>query len=197
MIKRGFDITSSLLALIVLSPLFCCLSLMILLESKGGVFYLQERVGLHGLPFLLIKFRTMKKGADEKGLLTVGNRDPRITRLGYYLRKYKIDELPQLLNVLIGDMSIVGPRPEVQKYVALYTDQQREILAVRPGLTDYSSLYYVNENEQLDGVQNPELLYVQEIMPHKLMLAKQYVEEKSFLLDMKIIVKTILKICFR
>ncbi len=136
----------------------------------------------------------MRTDADKKGLLTVGGRDPRITRMGYYIRKYKIDELPQLLNVLLGDMSLVGPRPEVRKYVNLYNAQQMLVLSVQPGITDYASIEYSNENEILGRANNPEKTYIEEIMPAKLQLNLKYIEEKSLVTDFRIIFKTILKI---
>ena len=137
---RFFDILFSLLGLLLLSPLFVILCLAICLESKGGAFYIQERIGLNGKPFGLYKFRSMRIGSDSEGLLTIGERDNRITRIGYFMRKTKMDELPQLLNVLKGDMSLVGPRPEVRKYTDLYTEEQRRVLSVRPGITDYASI---------------------------------------------------------
>jgi lipopolysaccharide/colanic/teichoic acid biosynthesis glycosyltransferase len=197
MIKRSFDIVFSLVALILLCPLFCLLGAIILIDSQGGVFYKQRRVGLFGKPFDLIKFRTMHKHADQFGLLTVGEKDPRVTRVGYFLRQYKLDELPQLLNVFLGDMSIVGPRPEVHKYVNLYNNEQREILSIRPGLTDYSSLYYMDENKKLKEASDPEKIYIHEIMPHKLLLARKYMDEKSLLVDLKIIFTTLMKIWIR
>jgi len=167
---------------------------LIIFDSKGGIFYRQVRVGKNGTDFYLFKFRSMRTDADKKGLLTVGGRDPRITRMGYYIRKYKIDELPQLLNVLLGDMSLVGPRPEVRKYVNLYNAQQMLVLSVQPGITDYASIEYSNENEILGRANNPEKTYIEEIMPAKLQLNLKYIEEKSLVTDFRIIFKTILKI---
>ena len=146
MLKRSFDILSSGLGLLLISPILLIVSLAITLSSKGGVFYKQSRVGLNGVNFNILKFRTMFTGSDKKGLLTVGDRDPRVTPIGYYLRKYKLDELPQLINVLIGDMSLVGPRPEVSKYVNLYSKEDRVVLSIKPGITDYASIFFRNEN---------------------------------------------------
>ncbi|MFN6040188.1 MAG: sugar transferase [Bacteroidota bacterium] len=194
MFKRVFDILISFFGLLFLIPFFVLISFLILFSSRGGIFYSQKRVGKNGRDFLLIKFRTMKTGSDKKGLLTVGGKDSRITRIGYYLRKYKVDELPQLLNVLVGDMSLVGPRPEVRKYVDLYSAQQLQVLKVRPGITDYASIQYIDENEILGKSSNPEKTYIEEIMPEKLKLNLKYIETQSFLVDMKIIFSTILKI---
>lgn len=146
---RFFDIFFSALGLLVLSPVFLVIYLLIRLESKGPGFYIQERIGKDGKPFGLYKFRSMRIGSDNQGLITIGSHDSRITRIGYFIRKYKFDELPQLLNVLKGDMSLVGPRPEVRKYVEMYTEEQRKVLSVKPGITDYASIEYVNENEIL------------------------------------------------
>lgn len=165
-----------------------------MLDSKGGIFYKQVRVGKDGKDFYLFKFRSMRTDADKKGLLTVGGRDPRITRMGYYIRKYKIDELPQLLNVLQGDMSLVGPRPEVRRYVNLYNTQQMLVLSVQPGITDYASIEYSNENEILGKAADPEKTYIEEIMPAKLQLNLKYIAEKSLATDIKIIFRTISKI---
>lgn len=194
MAKRLFDIIFSLLALILLSPLFLFIAIGIILDSRGGVFYRQMRVGKNNSDFLLYKFRTMRRDSDRKGLITVGSRDSRVTSFGYYLRRFKLDELPQLINILRGDMSFVGPRPEVRKYVEMYDVEQLKVLSVRPGLTDYASLAYINENEILQKSVDPEKTYVEVIMPAKLELNKKYIREKNFFTDMKIIGKTILKI---
>lgn len=194
MLKRLFDLIFSLFGLVLLAPLLTVISLAIVIESKGGIFYRQLRVGRYGKEFYLYKFRSMKPGADKKGLLTVGGRDPRITQLGYYLRKFKLDELPQLFNVLNGSMSLVGPRPEVKKYVDLYTDEQRIVLNVRPGITDYASLQYFSENEILGNSSDPEKTYIEVVMPAKLELNKKYIEEAGIWTDCKIIFRTILKI---
>ena len=194
MIKRGIDILFSLIGLICLFPFFIFISFFIFITSKGGVFFVQLRVGKNNKDFKLYKFRTMFLNSDNKGLLTVGNNDKRITKLGYYLRKNKLDELPQLINVLNGTMSIVGPRPEVRKYVNLYNSEQKSILDVKPGITDLASIMYFNENEILANSVNPEQTYINEIMPIKLELNKQYINEMSLLTDLKIIFKTFIKL---
>jgi lipopolysaccharide/colanic/teichoic acid biosynthesis glycosyltransferase len=162
-IKRLFDIFCSSIGLIILSPILLLLALLIKLESKGPVFFLQTRVGLNNTDFKLFKFRSMFMDAEKRGQLTVGMRDPRITRMGYYLRKFKLDELPQLLNVIKGDMSLVGPRPEVRKYVNLYNTKQMQVLTVRPGITDYASIKFINENELLAQANDPEAFYIRDI----------------------------------
>lgn len=192
--KRLFDIVASFIGLLLLSPFLLIIALCVGLSSPGGVFYRQVRVGRYGKDFRLWKFRTMRPDSDKKGLLTVGGRDPRVTRVGYVLRKYKLDELPQLLNVLSGDMSVVGPRPEVRKYVELYTPEQRKVLDVRPGITDYASIEYSDENELLAKSNDPEKTYIEEVMPAKLKLNEKYIAEKSFATDLKIIFRTIGKI---
>ncbi len=194
MLKRLFDIFFSFIGLIVLIPLFILISIFIILDSRGGVFYLQKRVGKDNRDFSLLKFRTMRNGSDSGSLLTVGKDDPRITRVGAFLRKYKLDELPQLVNILKGEMSIVGPRPEVRKYVDLYNDRQKKVLTVKPGLTDYASLEYINENEILSKYDDPEKAYIEVIMPEKLELNLNYIKEKSFLTDLRIIFKTLARI---
>jgi lipopolysaccharide/colanic/teichoic acid biosynthesis glycosyltransferase len=194
MAKRCFDILFSFIGLVFLSPFFGLLAIIILIDSKGGVFYKQIRVGKKGVDFKLYKFRSMRVGSDKKGLLTVGGRDNRITKTGYFIRKYKLDELPQLINVFIGDMSLVGPRPEVRKYVDLYNSEQLKVLSVKPGITDYASIQYSNENELLAKSQDPEITYIEEIMPDKLNLNMHYINESGVFTDVKIIVKTIKKI---
>lgn len=194
MAKRIFDIFFSLGGLVLLLPFFLIIAIAIIIDSRGGVFYRQKRVGKDGIEFGLWKFRTMFSGSDKKGLLTVGGKDARITKVGYFLRKYKLDELPQLINVFTGDMSLVGPRPEVKKYVDLYTPEQRMVLSVQPGITDYASLEYFEENELLGKSGNPEETYIQEIMPAKLSLNLRYIKEMSLLTDVKIIFRTILRI---
>ncbi len=194
MIKRGIDILFSLIGLICLFPFFIFISFFIFITSKGGVFFVQLRVGKNNKDFKLYKFRTMFLNSDSKGLLTVGNNDKRITKLGYYLRKNKLDELPQLINVLNGTMSLVGPRPEVRKYVNLYNSEQKSILDVKPGITDLASIMYFNENEILANSVNPEQTYINEIMPIKLELNKQYINEMTLLTDLKIIFKTFIKL---
>lgn len=187
---RFFDIIFSALGLVVLAPVFAAICLKIKLGSKGGCFYIQERIGKDGKPFGLYKFRTMRIGADSEGLLTVGEHDQRITRIGYLLRKTKMDELPQLLNVLKGEMSLVGPRPEVRKYVELYTEEQRKVLSVRPGITDYASIEYVNENELLSQAENPERTYIEQVMPDKIKLNMRYLEHYNLIEYFKIIFLT-------
>ncbi|MCQ2286879.1 MAG: sugar transferase [Bacteroidales bacterium] len=194
MMKRAFDVVASLVGLCLLSPLFVVLCLAIPLDSPGSPFFCQKRVGRNNRDFSLFKFRTMRKDADKFGLLTVGGRDARVTRLGFFLRKFKLDELPQLFNLLIGDMSIVGPRPEVRKYVDMYTPSQLVVLSVRPGLTDLASIKYVNENEVLAKSDNPEKTYIEEIMPEKLALNLQYIEKQSLLYDFKLIGQTFVAI---
>ena len=189
--KRAFDVLASFFGLVVLSPLLLAVSAWIMLDSKGGVFYKQARVGRGGRDFKVYKFRSMYTGSDRKGLLTVGGSDPRITRSGRFIRKYKIDELPQLINVLIGDMSLVGPRPEVRRYVNEYTPEQLEVLSVRPGITDPASIKYYNENDILDKQENPEEYYIRVIMPDKLRINLKYIEERSLVKDIKLIFSTI------
>lgn len=192
--KRLFDIISSIVVVLLGFPFFITIAVVILIDGKGGVFYKQERIGRNKKPFYLLKFRTMRPGSENLGQLTIGNKDNRITTIGYYLRKYKLDEFPQLINVILGDMSIVGPRPEVVKYVNLYTEEQLNVLKVRPGLTDYASIIYFKENELLGNAEDPEKVYIQEIMPQKLALNTKYIREKGMLTDLKIIFKTFLKI---
>ena len=192
--KRALDIVIAFIILVFFLPLGLLISLLIVLESKGGVFYKQERVGLNGKPFGLLKFRSMRPYADKLGQLTVGERDPRVTNTGYFIRKYKLDEFPQFINVLIGDMSIIGPRPEVKKYVDLYTDEQRAILNVKPGITDYASIEYFDESRLLGESENPEQTYVQEIMPAKLILNKKYLDNPTIFHDLKIMWLTFKKI---
>jgi lipopolysaccharide/colanic/teichoic acid biosynthesis glycosyltransferase len=192
--KRAFDIIFSFSILLLFFPFGILIAIGILVESRGGVFYKQQRVGRHGNLFGMFKFRTMRKNADKAGKLTVGMRDPRITHIGYYLRKFKLDEFPQFINVLKGEMSIVGPRPEVIEYVQLYTKEQREVLSVKPGITDYASLEYFQENELLGKSPNPEKTYIEEIMPAKITLNKKYVDAPSLKQDIAIIWKTFVKI---
>jgi lipopolysaccharide/colanic/teichoic acid biosynthesis glycosyltransferase len=168
-----------------------------MIDSRGGVFYMQKRVGAGGKDFRMIKFRTMVKNAEKKGLLTIGFHDSRITKVGYFLRKHKLDELPQLINVLIGEMSFVGPRPEVRKYVDLYTAEQRQVLTVRPGITDIASIAYFDENETLKESDDPEKKYIEQVMPHKLALNIKYLNDRSFFKDVDIILKTIGRIFIR
>jgi lipopolysaccharide/colanic/teichoic acid biosynthesis glycosyltransferase len=192
--KRAFDFIAAVIGFVILLPLFVILWLWVVFDSPGGGFYRQVRVGKSGKDFGLWKFRTMHVNADKKGLLTVGGRDPRVTKAGYYLRKYKLDELPQLINVLVGDMSLVGPRPEVRKYVSMYTKDQLSVLDVRPGITDYASIEYMDENELLAKSDHPEETYIKEIMPAKLRLNVKYIQERSFVGDVGIIIRTVSKI---
>ncbi|MEO8149849.1 MAG: sugar transferase [Bacteroidia bacterium] len=194
MIKRLFDIFFSLLFIALLSPLLIVIALMIKFNSEGEILFRQVRVGKGNRDFKILKFRTMYIGSEHKGQITIGGRDPRITKAGYALRKYKLDELPQFFNVLVGDMSLVGPRPEVRKYVALYNDAQKKVLTVKPGITDYASIKYSNENELLSHAANPEKTYVEEIMPEKLALNLKYIVEQSFATDLKIMWMTVKKI---
>lgn len=194
MFRNLFDKIAAAIGLMILSPLFLVVSLAILFDSKGGVFFIQTRVGKDFRPFGLFKFRTMRPDTEKAGKLTIGSKDPRITGVGAILRKYKIDELPQLFNVLIGDMNLVGPRPEVPEYVAHYTPEQRKVLSVKPGITDYASLLYFNENEVLGQSPNPLETYLNEVMPAKLKLNLEYIENRSFAEDLKIIFKTIKRI---
>ena len=191
---RLFDIIFCLVGLIILCPLFVVLAILVKLNSKGPFIYKQKRVGKDGEEFFLLKIRTMHVNSDKKGLLTVGRKDPRITKLGYSLRKYKLDELPQLWNVLIGEMSIVGPRPEVKKYVDLYTLEQRKILSVRPGVTDLASVEYRNENTLLEKQANPEKYYIEHIMPRKIELNRVFIESPTVGNYFRIIFKTITSI---
>ena len=196
MIKRLFDILFALSALIVLSPVLLVLGITVYLSSAGGAFFRQVRVGKDGHSFRLLKFRTMRMGSEAKGQLTIGGRDPRVTEVGYWLRKTKLDELPQLWNVLIGDMSVVGPRPEVPKYVALYTMEQRAVLSVKPGITGMASINYIDENDLLAKAADPERAYIEEVMPAKLALDLRYVHERSFALDLRIIGATVGRVFF-
>jgi lipopolysaccharide/colanic/teichoic acid biosynthesis glycosyltransferase len=191
---RFFDIFFSVIGLIILSPLFLLLAIWIKIDSKGPVFYKQLRVGKDGKDFYLYKFRTMVMDADKKGFITVGERDPRITKAGYYLRKYKLDELPQLMNVLRGEMSFVGPRPEVREYVNMYNEEQRKVLSVKPGITDYASIQYIDENEVLATSDNPEKAYIEVILPEKIKFNMKYIENKSVKEYFKVIFSTIRKI---
>jgi lipopolysaccharide/colanic/teichoic acid biosynthesis glycosyltransferase len=188
--KRVFDFLFSVIGLVIIAPVMLLLAILITIDSKGGVFYKQVRIGKNQKPFKLYKFRSMSTDADKNGLLTVGNKDSRITKIGYYLRKFKLDELPQLINVLIGEMSFVGPRPEVEKYVKLYNQEQLKVLNVKPGITDWASIKYVNENEILAKSSQPEKTYIEEIMPAKLNLNLEYIRHNNIFIDIKIILLT-------
>lgn len=192
--KRIFDILFSVSVLLLLSPILLIIGVSIILESRGGMFFSQKRIGKKEQPFQILKFRTMFLDSEKKGQITVGDRDPRITRVGFLLRKYKLDELPQFWNVLIGEMSIVGPRPEVPYYVNFYDAHQRQVFEVKPGITDYASLKYFDESILLGKSKNPEQTYIKEIMPQKLALNLEYVNNHNFSKDLKIIGKTALRI---
>jgi len=192
--KRLFDLLAALYGLLLLWPALLLIGLWVRLDSPGGVFYRQVRVGRHGKDFGMFKFRTMHTDADKKGLLTVGGRDPRVTRAGYHLRRLKLDELPQLINVLLGDMSLVGPRPEVRRYVDLYTPEQRKVLDVHPGITDLASIAYSNENEILAAQPDPERHYIEVIMPDKIRLNLQHINDPSPLKDLRVIWHTGMKV---
>lgn len=193
MAKRLLDLVVSAVGLVILAPFFLLFALAIKVNSRGPVFYLQERVGKGGKLFRLFKFRTMHVGADRATAITVGQRDPRITSVGFFLRRFKLDELPQLINVLKGEMSLVGPRPELKRFVDLYEGDQLRVIGVTPGITDYASLEFRNENELLEGKQDPIDFYVKEIMPRKLDLNLRYIKEQSFWIDVKIIFRTVLE----
>ena len=188
--KRLFDIVASGIGLIVLSPLFVFLAIWIKLDSKGPVFYRQVRVGYKNKDFRIFKFRSMRVGADKGSLVTIGGHDPRVTRSGYFIRKFKFDELPQLINVFIGDMSLVGPRPEVRHYVDYWTPEQMHVLDVRPGITDPASIKFRNENELMEKAEDPEKYYIEVIMQEKIRLYLEYVEKHSFLYDLGLVFKT-------
>lgn len=188
--KRLFDIVASGLGLLVLSPILIIVAIWIKLDSEGPVFYRQVRVGRYNKDFRIFKFRSMRIGSDKGSLVTIGGRDPRVTRSGYFIRKFKIDELPQLINVFIGDMSLVGPRPEVRHYVNYWTPEQMRALNVRPGITDPASIRFRNENELLEKAEDPEKYYIEVIMQEKLKLYLEYVENASFWYDIKLIFQT-------
>ena len=188
--KRIFDIVTSGLGLIVLSPLFLILAIWIKLDSKGPVFYRQVRVGRNNKDFRIFKFRSMRVGADKGSLVTIGGHDPRVTRSGYFIRKFKFDGLPQLINVFLGDMSLVGPRPEVRHYVDYWTPEQMHVLDVRPGITDPASIKFRNENELMEQAEDPEKYYIEVIMQEKIKLYLEYVEKNSFFYDIALIFKT-------
>ncbi|QCW99675.1 sugar transferase [Aggregatimonas sangjinii] len=189
--KRISDIFFSAIGILVICPFLVLISIIIKLGSKGPVLYKQVRVGKGNKDFRIWKFRTMYTGSDKKGLLTVGDRDSRVTKAGLFLRKLKLDELPQLFNVLFGEMSLVGPRPEVRKYVDLYSEEDLIVLSVRPGITDYASIHFRNENEILKEAHDPEQMYIEQIMPEKLALNKKYILERSYSKDIQIILKTL------
>lgn len=188
---RTLEIIVAFLALVALLPLFLIIAFLIILDSRGPVFYRQLRVGRDNIDFTIYKFRTMHPGAENQSLLTKGQADKRVTGTGAFLRHYKMDELPQLFNILKGDMRFVGPRPEVRKYVELYTPEQKRVLSVKPGLTDFASLEFINEGDILARSEDPERLYIEEIMPAKLALNLKYIDETSRGKDIRIILRTI------
>ena len=192
--KRFFDIILSGFSLLLLAPVLFVTALVIKLDSRGPVFFCQVRVGRNNKDFRIFKFRSMITGSEKGSKITIGGRDPRVTRVGYYLRKYKIDELPQLINVFLGDMSFVGPRPEVRKYVNYWTPEQMRVLEVRPGITDNASIRFSNENEMLEGVDDPEFYYINVIMQKKISLYLDYVDNHSIMGDIRIIFRTIRKV---
>ena len=195
-VKRIFDVLVSFIAIIVLLPVYIIIAIVIKLNSKGPVFYMQKRVAKDNKDFFIFKFRTMYVNSDKQGLLTTSNRDPRITKEGYWLRKFKLDELPQFLNIFWGDMSFVGPRAEVRKYVDYYTPDQMRVLTVKPGLTDFAVLEYYHKEEEIlkNNLDRYEEVYINEVMVEKNKLNLKYIDEISFLVDMKIIIQTVLKI---
>ena len=192
--KRVFDFTASLFGLVLLFPVFVVIAFLIKVSDGGKVFFRQTRVGQNGKPFKIYKFRTMVEGAERMGAQVTKEDDPRITKIGRFLRKYKLDELPQLINVLKGEMSLVGPRPEVPKYVNFFKEDYKEILKVKPGITDFASLEYKDENVLLKGTENPEEVYLKEVLPKKIEYYKKYVREMSFLTDLKLILRTVVEI---
>ncbi|MDD4555404.1 MAG: sugar transferase [Bacteroidales bacterium] len=191
---RFFDLFFSVAGVILLLPLFLIISLWILATSRGGIFFRQQRVGKNGRDFYLLKFRTMKPDSEQGGKLTIGSHDPRITAAGLFLRKFKLDELPQLFNVITGEMSLVGPRPEVRKYVELYSAEQQTVLQVKPGITDYASIAYMDENTLLGRSADPERTYIETIMPEKIRLNMKYIENQGLSTYFKILILTLLHI---
>ncbi|MCH2199525.1 MAG: sugar transferase [Flavobacteriales bacterium] len=192
--KRLFDMLASAIAIIVLLPLFIIIATWIFIDDGTPIFFRQRRVGKDQREFRIYKFRSMYKDTESSGQLTIGGKDPRVTKSGYFIRKYKIDEFPQLLNVLAGDMSIVGPRPEVPKYVKYYSEEQLEVLSVRPGMTDPASIEFINEDEVLGKSEDPEKTYIEEILPQKLTLQLGYVKKSGLVYDIKLIMQTLGKI---
>ncbi|MCL6295021.1 sugar transferase [Jejuia spongiicola] len=197
MTKRIFDFIFSLIGLLLLSPILILISILIKLDSRGPVLFIQNRVGKNNVDFNIYKFRTMRMASETKGLLTLGNNDSRITKIGYFLRRYKIDEFPQLINVLKGDMSFVGPRPELRYYVNFYTDDDMKIYQVRPGITGLASLKYRNEVELLKAAKNPEEYFIKTIIPDKLRFNKIYIKKRNFFFDLKLILMTIVKVIIK
>jgi len=194
MLKRLFDVVFSLIGMILLFPILLLISILIKLDSKGPILFIQGRVGKNNKDFNIFKFRTMRVLSDKKGLLTLGNNDSRITKMGYVLRRYKIDEFPQLINILKGDMSFVGPRPELRYYVNFYNDDDMKIFEVRPGITGLASLKYRNEVELLKAAKDPEAFFIKTIIPDKLKYNKAYISKQNFFFDLKLILLTIVKV---
>jgi lipopolysaccharide/colanic/teichoic acid biosynthesis glycosyltransferase len=192
--KRLFDIVFSVIVLVLFLPIGIVISIWVVIESRGGIFFIQERIGRNGAPFSMLKFRSMRKNAEASGKLTIGMNDQRITQSGKFIRKFKLDEFPQFINVLKGDMSVVGPRPEVKEFVDLYTADQYTILDVKPGITDFASLEYFEENKLLGLSDNPKETYVSVIMPAKIALNKKYLNNPNLTTDLKIIWRTFTKI---
>ena len=192
--KRLFDILFSLMVLSLFFPFGILIALLILISFPGGVFFRQERIGLHGKPFRLFKFRSMRRDSEKSGTLTVGMKDSRITKIGVFIRKFKLDEFPQFINVLVGNMSVVGPRPEVKEFVDLYTEEQKKVLEVKPGITDYASIAYFNENEILAKSNNPRETYIKEVLPDKIKINQKYLNNPTLIHDFRIIWKTIIRI---
>jgi lipopolysaccharide/colanic/teichoic acid biosynthesis glycosyltransferase len=192
--KRAFDLCLALLAMLVFIPLFLVVAILIKLDTPGSVLFKQCRVGRNGKPFMLYKFRTMHMRPEPKVQLTIGSHDPRITSAGYWLRKYKIDELPQIINVLLGDMSFVGPRPELVKYVKLYSQDQQRVLTVKPGITDWASIAFCNESDLLAHAADPESFYINEIIPVKLSRSLQYIDKHDIWTDIKILYFTFCRV---
>lgn len=193
-IKRAFDIVFSALGLILLAPILLLIAILIKLDSKGPVLFIQGRVGKNNKDFNIYKFRTMRKQSEKGGLLTLGNNDSRITKIGYFLRRYKIDEFPQLINILKGDMSFVGPRPELRYYVNFYNEDDMKIFQVRPGITGLASLKYRNEVELLKAAKDPETFFIETIIPDKLKFNKEYIKRRNFFFDLKLIALTVVKV---
>lgn len=194
MIKRLFDLLFASLGLMMLAPLFACIALIIKLDSNGPIFFRQVRVGQFNKNFKIYKFRTMCTNAERIGALVSTGDDPRITKVGSFLRRYKLDELPQLLNVVKGEMSLVGPRPEVSRYVDKFSKDYAEILKIKPGITDFAALEYRDENELLNGVEDPDKIYVEKILPDKIVYYRRYIEEMGFFTDILILYKTMIAI---
>ena len=190
MLKRSFDVVFAVIGLIVLFPLLLLIAILIKIDSRGPILFIQGRVGKNNIDFNIYKFRTMRVLSEKSGLLTLGNHDSRVTKVGYFLRRYKIDEFPQLINILKGDMSFVGPRPELRYYVNFYSEDDMRIFCVRPGITGLASLKYRNEVELLEAAKDPEDFYINTIIPDKLRYNKMYIEKRHFFFDLRIIIKS-------